>query len=107
MENINYILEIVIIGLDAWVFNDVWNAGCAEHHNFQEIKKVDRGIIPLMKAIVGDWISKKWSADDLNSYPGNIGFNGRVKDTGFMYDGSYYYGDIYRGSTSLDYEFYS
>ncbi len=106
LENISYTPEVVMIGLDAWVFNDAWNASRTGYNGFQEIKEVDRGTIPLMNAVVRDWILKKWSADDLNLYPGNIGFNGRVKDNGFMYDGSYYYGDIYREpASSGDYEF--
>lgn len=106
LENLEYTPETVIVGLDAWVFNDAWNIVCVEYKNFQYIKEVDRGTIPLMKAIVEDWISKKWTNDDLNQYPGNIGFNGRVKNSGFMYDGSYYYGDLYQDPTSSgDYEF--
>ena len=59
-----------------------------------------------MKSILTDWILKKWTVADLNLYPGNIGFNGRVKDSGFMYDGSYYDGGLYREpALSGDYEF--
>ena len=106
LENLDYIPETVIVGLDAWVFNDAWNVGCATYESFQEIEEVDRGTIPLMKSIFKDWCSGKWKAADLNLYPGNIGFNGRVKDNGFMYDGSYYYGELYRDpSSSWDYEF--
>ncbi len=106
MENLDYTPETVIVGLDAWVFNDAWNVGCATYESFQEIEEVDRGTIPLMKSIFKDWLLGKWKAADLNLYPGNIGFNGRVKDDGFMYDGSYYYGDMYRDpSSSWDYEF--
>lgn len=106
IENLKYSPDTIIIGLDAWVFNDAWNLGCAEYNGFQQITELDRGTVPLMKAIVKDWVSRKWSVDELNLYPGNIGFNGRVKDNGFMYDGSYYYGDLYRDPTSSgDYEF--
>lgn len=106
LENLDYTPETVIVGLDAWVFNDAWNIGCATYESFQEIEEVDRGTIPLMKSIFKDWFSGKWKAADLNLYPGNIGFNGRVKDNSFMYDGSYYYGDLYRDpSSSWDYEF--
>lgn len=106
MENLEYTPEIVIIGLDAWVFNDAWNQGCTVYSEFQEVEEIDRGTISLMKAIAKDWLTKRWSADDLDLYPENIGFNGRIKDSGFMYDGSYYYGDVYRDPTSsTDYEF--
>ncbi len=106
IENLDYKPETIIVGLDAWVFNDAWNQGCSEYNSFQEIQEIDRGTIPLMKAIAKDWVTKKWSAADLNLYPGNVGFNGRVKDNGFMFDGSYYCGDIYRDPTSSgDYEF--
>lgn len=106
LENLNYTPEIVIVGLDAWVFNDAWNYNCAAYESFQTIDEVDRGAISLMKSIFMDWRSGKWKIADLNNYPGNVGFNGRVKDNGFMYDGSYYYGDIYRNPlSSEDYEF--
>ena len=48
-----------------------------------------------MMKIRDDW-KKKWTFDSLKSFPGNIGFNGCIKDTGFRMDGSYYYGDVYR-----------
>lgn len=106
LENLDYSPETVLVGLDAWVFNDAWNRDCAVYNNVQAIKEDDRGKIPLMKSIVKDWVTKKWSAEGLNLYPGNIGFNGRVKDSGFLYDGSYYYGDVYRDpASSPDYEF--
>ena len=106
LKNLNYNPEIVILGLDTWVFNDTWNANCDEYNSFQTIEEMDRKTIPLMKDIFRDWCLKKWTTKDLNLYPENIGFNGRVKDNGFMYDGSYYYGNIYRDpSTSNDYGF--
>lgn len=105
IENLDYSPEIIIIGLDTWVFNDAWNRNYPQYNSFQEIKEFSRGTIPLMK-IIADWIARKWSVDDLNLYPENIGFNGKVKDNGFMYDGSYYYGNIYRDPTSsTDYKF--
>ncbi len=106
LENLDYNPETVIVGLDAWVFNDAWNVNCVEYESFQKIAEVERGTIPIMKSILWDWFTNKWKTEDLNLYPGNIGFNGRVKDSGYMYDGSYYSGDLYRDpSSSADFEF--
>ncbi len=106
LENLKYEPKTMILGLDVWVFNNAWNKDCDKYNSFQEINEIDRETIPLMKAIFKDWVSKKWTIKDLKRYPNNIGFNGRVKDNGFLYDGSYYYGDLYRDPTSsADYEF--
>ncbi len=106
LENLCYTPEIVLLGIDTWVFNDAWNSDCVEYESFQEIRELDRGTITLMKSIFKDWLLGKWDQSDLSNYPVNIGFNGRVKDNGFMYDGSYYYGDLYRDpASSADYEF--
>ncbi|MBQ3799689.1 MAG: hypothetical protein II837_05270 [Treponema sp.] len=106
LENLAYTPETVIIGLDSWVFNDAWNRQVANWHGFKKIETVPRSILSISISIAKDWISKKWSARDLNRYPGNRGFNGRIKDEGFMYDGSYYYDYIYRDPTSSsDYQF--
>ena len=86
IENLDYKPETIIVGLDAWVFNDAWNRGCTVYKDFKEIKDVNRGMVPLMISITKDWLARKWSSEDLKLYPGNVGFNGRVKDEGFMYD---------------------
>ena len=43
---------------------------------------------------------------DILNYPGEIGFNGRIKQNGFQRDGMYFYGDIYRHpEQATDYQF--
>lgn len=106
LQNLDYTPETVIVGLDAWVFNDAWNRERADYNDFEKIEETDRSKTTLIKSIMADWFSKKWTMADLELYPNNIGFNGRAKDCGFMSDGSYYNGDIYRDPTlSTDYKF--
>lgn len=106
LENINYKPDVIIVGLDAWVFNDAWNKGCTAYNEFQEITPVDRSTPSLMTSIMKDWVKRKWTVGKLKLYPENIGFNGRVKDEGFMLDGSYYYGYLYRApEEATDYGF--
>lgn len=97
---------MILVGLDSWVFNDEWNKSCAVYNDFKIIQEIDRDSKVMLKAIISDWISGKWTFKDLDIYAHNIGFNGCVKDNGFMYDGSYYYGEIYRNpQASADYQF--
>ena len=106
LKNLDYKPETIIIGLDAWVFNNAWNYSCDSYEDFSQVKETERGTLPLLKSILIDAVKRKWTLKDLQNYPYNIGFNGRVKDAGFMIDGSYYYGYIYRNpAASEDYEF--
>ena len=78
------------------MFNDAWNQTCGDYSEFIEITEVNRSKGAMLKSIIRDWIDGRWSFSSLNNYQDNIGFNGRIRDAGFMYDGSYYYGYIYR-----------
>ncbi len=105
LENLTYSPRCVIIGLDAWVFNGAWNQTVSALNEGQVVK-IDREPAALLGAIARDWLEQKWSFADLSNYPQHIGFNGRVKGEGFMYDGSYYHGAVYRvPSSSADYGF--
>ena len=106
LQNLTYKPDIILLGLDAWVFNDAWNKNCLQYDKFRNIQEIDRGKGAVIYSIIKDWILKKWEIADLDLYPDNIGFNGCVKDEGFMYDGSYYYGYIYRSpEKQKDYKF--
>ncbi len=106
LENLTYKPKVILLGLDQWVFNDAWNRSCKEYTGFMKIEKENRNKGAMLKKIVKDWTRRKWRFSDLKLYPGNIGFNGRIKDSGFMYDGSYYYGNIYRNPEEQeDYQF--
>lgn len=106
LENLRYTPKMVVIGLDTWVFNDEWNRDVGNYDEFQVIHTVDREKKVLIKSIKQDWKDEKWEFKNLNDYPNNIGFNGRIKDAGFMYDGSYYYGYVYRSPEEQeDYQF--
>ncbi len=106
LQNLNYTPKIMLLDLDAWVFNAGWNWVCEDYSEFKEIKRKNRNIFSMTKTIVQDYVNGKWDFDDLALYANNEGFNGKVKDTGFMYDGSYYYGFLYRyPEESTDYQF--
>lgn len=106
LENLTYKPKVILLGLDQWVFNDAWNRSCTDYTGFKKIEKENRNKGSMLKKIVKDWTRKKWRFTDLKLYPVNIGFNGRIKDEGFIYDGSYYYGNIYRNPKGQkDYQF--
>lgn len=96
LKNLTYKPHVVLLGLDQWVFNDAWNRSCKDYKVFIKIEKEKRNKASMLKEIVKDWRHKKWKFSDLKLYPDNVGFNGRIKEAGFLADGSYYYGDVYR-----------
>lgn len=96
MKNLSYEPEVLVVGLDTWVFNDAWNQMRDDYEEFIKIEKKNGDKKTILKTIYEDWENKKWVFEDLRKYTNNVGFNGIVKDEGFMYDGSYYYGDMYR-----------
>ena len=106
LKNLTYKPEVILLGLDQWVFNRAWNRSCKDYIQFKKIEKDNRNKGFMLIRIVKDWTKKKWRFADLKLYPVNIGFNGRIKDAGFMYDGSYYYGNVYRTPQNQeDYQF--
>lgn len=96
LENLNYVPDMILLDLDAWVFNSAWNNKCAEYQNFIEVKQLGRNKLTITKTIMEDFVRKKWNINDLNNYSMNEGFNGKINDNGFLYDGSLHYGDIER-----------
>lgn len=92
LKNLEYKPECILLGLDTWVFNDAWNQSCADYSNFGKIEEIYRSKRVMLESIMSDWMKRKWNFNSLKDYPDNIGFNGRIKDSGFMYDGSYYEG---------------
>lgn len=87
--------EVVILGLDTWVFNDNWNKTCTDYVGFEKIEKENLPVGFIVKSIFEDYIDRKWSVGELDNFPNNQGFNGKIKNTGYMWDGSYYYGELY------------
>ena len=106
LENLTYKPKVIILGVDQWVFNNEWNRNRKKYSSFASIKKIDRNKASMLKQIIKDWSQNKWSFSSLNLYKKNIGFNGCIKNDGFMLDGSYYYGEIYRRPEERrDYQF--
>ena len=96
LKNMNYSPQIVLLGLDSWVFNDEWNKSCQEYSVYAPIMLTDRSTMSIMKAIIQDYMDGKWGVKDIHKFGMNYGFNGRVRDEGFRWDGSYYYGTLFR-----------
>lgn len=96
VKNLNYTPKIIILGLDQWVFNDTWNRQCIPYGSYEPIGMEQRSKISMEWKMIEDFINGKWDFQSINRYPMNFGFNGRAKDTGYQWDGSYYYGTIYR-----------
>ena len=106
IKNLEYKPQVIILGLDCWVFNDNWNRGLMHYEDYRAIEKTKRSKLSLVKALISDWNAKKWSRDTLSFFPNNIGINGIVKNNGFRNDCSYCYGDTYLHPESQpDYQF--
>lgn len=106
LKNLDYTPEIIIIGLDQWVFNEAWNQNCVGYEDYSRIEMLYRNRISIMRDMTNDFVSHRWDFHNIENYPMNYGFNGRIRDNGFQWDGSYYYGDTYRETESQkDYTF--
>lgn len=92
--------EYIILGMDSWVFNETWIK--ENQQEYSTIVQNDINKVGLCKRIFEDYLRGKWRYSNFINRYDNIGFNGIVKGTGFMKDGSYYYGAIYRNP---DYNF--
>lgn len=96
LKNLNYTPKIIILGMDQWIFNEAWRAGNGDNSDFEEIKYTPVPTRTILHSLGSDYSAGKWNFKDLNNYPQNYGFNGVIKNNGFRWDGSYYYGDVYR-----------
>lgn len=96
VKNLEYTPELIILGLDQWVFNDAWNRNCIKYEGDTPIRMIDRNNVSMECSMIRDMINHKWNMDSINNYPMNYGFNGRIKDNGFRWDGSYYCGSVYQ-----------
>lgn len=106
LKNLNYTPEVILFGLDSWVFNDNWNKQVKEYPSFEKIEQIERGKVSIIKSMIRDYIDGKYKISDLQNYSRNQGMNGKILNNGFMEDGSYYYGDMYRNpEKQKDYRF--
>lgn len=106
VKNLNYMPKIIIIGLDQWVFNDAWNQNSVTYERDTQISMINRKNTSIARIMIQDFINHKWDIYDIEKYPMNYGFNGRIKDAGFQWDGSYYAGNVYHEPTAeKDYMF--
>ncbi len=96
LENLTYTPEVMILGLDPWVFHDGWNEGCPSWNEYKKITYHKRENMEIVRSLVEAYQAGKWELHDLKNYPENCGLNGIVKNNGYRWDGSYYYGEDYR-----------
>lgn len=105
LKNLDYTPKYILFPVD-WCFFNGSSSVIEDCTEYKKINKIQRSNSKIVKNIVSDFVHEKWTFGDVYNYPQNIGFNGKVKGAGFMYDGSYYYGDIYREPESTaDYLF--
>lgn len=110
--------NILIIGLDQWMFNEDWD-DLANYSNTNEPKDYSFKYKPTIKTLFSVWfdiISRKYGVEILkndlkNSNLSKIGLNAIVNNKGFKKDGSFYYGDqieklIKKDSTVDDFEYF-
>lgn len=96
LTDLDYKPAVIILGLDSWVFNDAWN------HNFpvldldMPVMLIERNKIVMLWDIIKDFVDHKWDWESVGRYPTHFGFNGRIRNSGFRWDGSYDYGDVYQ-----------
>lgn len=96
LKNLNYKPKMIILGLDEWVFNPAWNSSCNTYTDYIAIEMVDRSKIVMLTDMIRDYTRGEWKISEINNYEMNYGFNGRIRDNGYLWDGSYYYGYTYR-----------
>lgn len=102
LENLNYTPKVIILGIDFWLFNEKFIGNYPECPCYATITQVERSFNAILKEIIQDAQKEKWTLPQLNNYASEIGLNGRIKQSGFRRDGTYYYGDVYRAPENAD-----
>lgn len=95
LKNMEYQPKIVIIGLDFWLWNADFSGILNAYPEYYKIGLDSRDKTAVVQSLFDAWISRKWSFSSLHSFPGNTGLSGKVKNSGYAADGSYYYGSKY------------
>ena len=106
LDMINYSPKLFFISLDQWAFNPNYlNQKTSFNKDCYEFEET--GIIFKYKNLLTDFVLGKidlGSIFDKNNM--NIGLNGKIKNSGFLKDGSYYYGGTIANPTAArDYNF--
>jgi len=107
MKKINYRPSIIILGIDQWWFNKRYiDYENKSGYNFKKYDSVNIFTIFInsIDRIYKDVIKQKIPFYFYKNI--GIGITAKIKNNGFKYDGSYYYGSIYSSpSTSVGYKF--
>ena len=96
LKNLDYTPNVILLGLDAWTFNNAWNKSCPLIDKYKPVMLIERNKLSIIWNIMVDFVNHKWNWNSIRQYRMNYGFNGRVRDAGFRWDGSYYYGIDYQ-----------
>lgn len=102
VKNLKYKPKIIILGMDEWIFNSEWNHSCTAYQDYAPIELTERNTLVMLTKIIEDFIQGSWRLAEIDNYAMNYGFNGRIRDNGYLWDGSYYEGNIYRGAEYQD-----
>lgn len=92
LKSLSYHPQVILLDLDAWVFNDAWNSQ-REDYSYDEvvpIEKPDVNYAYIVCEMVRDYRGGKWNFESIHSHPEGIGMSARVKGDGYAQDGSYY-----------------
>lgn len=97
LENleVEYEPEVIILGLDSWIFNSGWRGEQVKYDEFISIEKSKIGIGDVIFSMLSDYGEGKWNISDLY-HSKQIGMNAIENGDGFRADGTYRYNNIIR-----------
>lgn len=105
LENLENLPQVIILGVDQWIFNDNWNKPY-EATSFSQLVESDIDEAAIVKTMMLDYAEGKWEFKQVLNGEHNLGLSGVVKGKGYRKDGSYSYADVYRDvKNSSDYGF--
>lgn len=102
VRNLQYKPETIILGIDEWIFNSEWNCSCTAYPEYVPIELTERNMLVMVTKIIRDFMEGSWRLSEVDNYAMNYGFNGCIRDNGYLWDGSYYEGNIYRSPEYQD-----
>lgn len=99
LTDLQYKPKVIILGMDSWIFNDMWNRQFPVLTMDMPVMMIERNKIAILKDMMKDFVDHDWDWESVGQYPLNYGFNGRTQNAGFRWDGSYDYGVLYQELT--------
>ncbi len=99
--------QIIIIGLDQYLFNPNWddlNSSLNSQQIYQPLSRLETWKFGSLR-VLSDFWQKKFSLSDLTNFRSpiiKVGLNAKARDNGFRNDGSYYYGRFIHNPQTTD-----